>query len=145
MLGPPNRECSPGHPSRCGGTFEPWVSTLRTRGSQMKRFLTCWAASPPLLPSAAGLCRVVLFLALTAANFHAGLLALNRESSQTSVVEAFFNTVLFWFPFILIFPLLTMRLFSEEYKLGTIETLMTAPVRDGQVVLPSFWAVYFST
>ena len=78
------------------------------------------------------------FLLLTATNFHAGLIALNREPSQTSVVEAFFNTVLFWFPFILIFPLLTMRLFSEEYKLGTIETLMTAPVRDGQVVLSKF-------
>jgi ABC-2 type transport system permease protein len=78
------------------------------------------------------------FLLLTAANFHAGLIALNREPSQTSVLEAFFNTVLFWFPFVLIFPLLTMRLFSEEYKLGTIETLMTAPVRDGQVVLAKF-------
>lgn len=78
------------------------------------------------------------FLLLTAANFHAGLVALNREPGQTSVIEAFFNTVLFWFPFVLSFPLLTMRLFSEEYKLGTIETLMTAPVRDGQVVLAKF-------
>jgi ABC-2 type transport system permease protein len=78
------------------------------------------------------------FLLLTAANFHAGLVALNREPGETSVVEAFFNTVLFWFPFVLIFPLLTMRLFSEEYKLGTIETLMTAPVRDGQVVVAKF-------
>ena len=83
------------------------------------------------------------FLLLTAAIFHAGLLALNREPSQTSVVEAFFNTVLFWFPFILLFPLLTMRLFSEEYKLGTIETLMTAPVRDGQVVLAKFLGSLF--
>jgi ABC-2 type transport system permease protein len=83
------------------------------------------------------------FLLLTAANFHAGLVALNREPSQTSVLEAFFNTVLFWFPFVLSFPLLTMRLFSEEYKLGTIETLMTAPVRDGQVVLAKFFGSLF--
>jgi ABC-2 type transport system permease protein len=40
---------------------------------------------------------------------------------------------------VLIFPLLTMRLFSEEYKIGTIETLMTAPVRDGQVVIAKFF------
>jgi ABC-2 type transport system permease protein len=79
------------------------------------------------------------FLLLTGANFHAALVALNREPSQTSVLEAFFNTVLFWFPFVLIFPLLTMRLFSEEYKIGTIETLMTAPVRDGQVVIAKFF------
>ena len=32
-----------------------------------------------------------------------------------------------------------MRLFSEEFKLGTIEPLMTAPVRDWQVVLAKFF------
>ncbi len=82
------------------------------------------------------------FLLLTGFNFHAGLNALNRETGQTSMVEAFFNTVLFWFPFILIFPLLTMRLFSEEYKMGTIETLMTAPVRDWQVVLAKYFGAF---
>lgn len=82
------------------------------------------------------------FLLLTGFNFHAGLTALNRETGQTTVVEAFFNTVLFWIPLLLIFPLLTMRLFSEEYKLGTIETLMTAPVRDWQVVLAKFFGAF---
>ncbi len=32
-----------------------------------------------------------------------------------------------------------MRLFAEEFKLGTIEPLMTAPVRDWQVVLSKFF------
>jgi ABC-2 type transport system permease protein len=32
-----------------------------------------------------------------------------------------------------------MRLFAEEFKLGTIEPLMTAPVRDWQVVLAKFF------
>jgi ABC-2 type transport system permease protein len=32
-----------------------------------------------------------------------------------------------------------MRLFSEEFKLGTIEPLTTAPVRDWQVVLAKFF------
>jgi ABC-2 type transport system permease protein len=32
-----------------------------------------------------------------------------------------------------------MRLFAEEFKLGTIEPLMTAPVRDSQVVLAKFF------
>ena len=31
-----------------------------------------------------------------------------------------------------------MRLYSEEFKLGTIETLMTAPINDWQVVLSKF-------
>ncbi|MCX7868767.1 MAG: ABC transporter permease [Terrimicrobiaceae bacterium] len=78
------------------------------------------------------------FLALTGVNFQTAVAALNREPSTVTAVEAFFNSLLFWFPFLLAFPLLTMRLFAEEYKLGTIETLMTAPVRDSEVVLAKF-------
>jgi hypothetical protein len=36
------------------------------------------------------------------------------------MVEAFFNTVYFWFPFTLAFPLITMRVFAEEARSGTI-------------------------
>lgn len=78
------------------------------------------------------------FLLLTGFNFYAGVSLLNRGPSGVTVVEAFFNTVLFWFGFVLIFPLITMRVFSEEFKMGTIESLMTAPVRDWQVVLAKF-------
>jgi ABC-2 type transport system permease protein len=35
-------------------------------------------------------------------------------------------------------PLLTMRLLAEERKLGTIELLMTAPIRDSEVILGKF-------
>lgn len=38
-------------------------------------------------------------------------------------------------------PLLTMRLLSEELRSGTIETLLTAPVTDTQVVLGKFLGV----
>ncbi len=81
---------------------------------------------------------LVFFLILTGFNFYASVSLLNRAPSEVTILEAFFNTVLFWFGYILIFPLITMRLFSEEYKLGTIEPLMTAPVRDAQVVLSKF-------
>jgi len=37
-------------------------------------------------------------------------------------------------------PLLTMRLLAEEQKLGTLELLMTAPVRDWEVVLGKYIA-----
>jgi len=40
----------------------------------------------------------------------------------------------------LILPLLTMRLFAEEKKLGTLELLWTYPVRDGEIVLGKFFA-----
>ncbi len=37
-------------------------------------------------------------------------------------------------------PMLTMRLFAEEKRSGTIELLMTYPVRDGEVLLGKFVA-----
>ncbi|MCB9858353.1 MAG: ABC transporter permease subunit [Phycisphaerales bacterium] len=40
---------------------------------------------------------------------------------------------------ILAIPLVTMRMISEEYASGTIETLMTAPVSDTEVVLGKFF------
>jgi ABC-2 type transport system permease protein len=39
-----------------------------------------------------------------------------------------------------IFPMITMALFSEEKKRGTIELLLTAPITDFQVVLGKFLA-----
>lgn len=83
------------------------------------------------------------FLLLTGFSFYAGVATLNRGPSEVSVVEAFFNTFYFWFGFILVFPLITMRLFSEEYKMGTIEPLMTAPVRDSHVVLAKYCSALF--
>jgi ABC-2 type transport system permease protein len=45
-----------------------------------------------------------------------------------------------YLPVILVFivPMLTMRLMSEEFRSGTIETLMTAPVSEVEVVLGKF-------
>jgi len=83
------------------------------------------------------------FLLLTGFNFYAGISLLNRGPTEVTVVEAFFNTVLFWFGFVLIFPLITMRTFAEEFKMGTIEGLMTAPVRDSQVILAKFGGALF--
>jgi ABC-2 type transport system permease protein len=41
---------------------------------------------------------------------------------------------------LLVVPLLTMRLFAEERKLGTLEVLWTWPVRDGEVLAGKFLA-----
>jgi len=75
------------------------------------------------------------FLFLTGFAFYISVSILNRGPSDVTVVVAFFNTILFWIAYLLIFPLITMRSFSEEFKLGTIESLMTAPVHDWQVVI----------
>ena len=44
------------------------------------------------------------------------------------------------FILILLAPAMTMRLMAEEQKLGTIELLLTSPVRDWEVVLGKFLA-----
>src|SRR5438045_9402408 len=41
---------------------------------------------------------------------------------------------------LLLMPLVTMRLFAEERRSGTIELLLTYPVRDGAVLLGKYFA-----
>jgi ABC-2 type transport system permease protein len=51
------------------------------------------------------------------------------------------RNVMFWLAGVLVFlsPVITMRLISEEMSRGTIESLMTAPVTDAQVILGKFF------
>ena len=42
--------------------------------------------------------------------------------------------------FALLSPIITMRMLAEEQKLGTLELLMTAPIRDYEIVLGKFIA-----
>src|ERR1700693_2144225 len=82
---------------------------------------------------------LVFFLLVAGVDFYFQVSFMNQRPASYSVQEAFFNSVFVWFAFFLIVPLITMRLFAEEFKLGTIEPLMTAPVRDLQVVLAKFF------
>ncbi len=86
---------------------------------------------------------IVLFflLLLTGFNFLFSLGWLNGRPTEVTLVEVFFNTAIFWIGYVLVFPLLTMRAFSEEFKMGTIEPLMTAPVTDLQVVAAKFCGI----
>ncbi len=49
---------------------------------------------------------------------------------------------IFWLVFLVIPPALTMRLLAEERAGGTLEMLMTAPLRDWQVVLGKYLACF---
>src|ERR1700756_931611 len=82
---------------------------------------------------------MIFFLIISGIDFYFQVSFMNQRQVQYTIQEAFFNSVFFWFAFVLIFPLITMRLFSEEFKLGTIEPLTTAPVRDWQGVLSKFF------
>src|SRR5437773_1025524 len=57
-------------------------------------------------------------------------------------MEIMVGNVAFWLVFLFIPPLLTMRLFAEERSSGTLEMLMTAPVRDWQVVFAKYAACF---
>jgi ABC-2 type transport system permease protein len=61
------------------------------------------------------------------------------SAEKASNVELL-SGVAFGLIYLLIPPLLTMRLFAEERSSGTLELLMTAPVRDWQVVLSKYIA-----
>src|SRR5260370_21001974 len=83
---------------------------------------------------------LLFFLILNGLSFWFALALLSRGPSELTLIQAFFNTLFFWIAYLLVFPVITMRLFAEEFKLGTIETLMTAPVRDWEVVAAKFIA-----
>lgn len=47
-----------------------------------------------------------------------------------------------WFAVLMVIPVLSMRSFAEEKRSGTIEMLLTAPVRDGEVVFSKFLGIF---
>lgn len=62
-------------------------------------------------------------------------------SDQTPIQAFFGNTVLLYLVLFLLIPPMTMRLFAEERRSGTIELLMTAPVSSWSVVLAKYASV----
>lgn len=64
-----------------------------------------------------------------------------RAGGSTTPLKLFFgDTFFFWVVLLFITPVLTMRLISEELRSGSIESLMTAPVSELQVVLGKYAA-----
>jgi ABC-2 type transport system permease protein len=83
---------------------------------------------------------LALVMVLGGVSFKAALTVLETAPSEGSIVTWTFHALWFWLSYFFIFPLLTMRLFAEEKKLGTFETLFTAPVRAWHVVGAKFCA-----
>ena len=78
-----------------------------------------------------------VFLFSTGLAFGLGVFGNGAESSLRNLFE-------FWIVLILLFvvPMLTMRLLSDEFRGGTIETLMTAPITETEVVLGKFLGAF---
>jgi ABC-2 type transport system permease protein len=65
-----------------------------------------------------------------------------QAAGDETPLSAFFgNTVILYLILFALVPPMTMRLFAEERRSGTIETLMTAPVSSAAVVIAKFAAV----
>lgn len=83
-----------------------------------------------------------VFMLLQGVAFVFALRPFLEAPQQLTLVEMYFRGALFWIPFLALFPILTMRLFAEEQKLGTMEMLLTAPVRVRDVVTAKFLATF---
>ncbi len=78
---------------------------------------------------------IAIFLAFTSA-FFTVLAPFNAPTFQETSIKGFLQPASIML--LLFCPLLTMRLLAEERKLGTIELLLTDPVRDSEVIIGKF-------
>lgn len=76
---------------------------------------------------------LVVFIAFTSWFFFRGFFVMNAAS-----MRGFFALMPWTFLFLI--PAVTMRLWAEEQKLGTMEVLMTWPVREHEAVLGKYFA-----
>jgi ABC-2 type transport system permease protein len=76
---------------------------------------------------------IAVFLLLSGYSFAVTLVV----SKQATLVRIFFQAGL---QFVLLVPILTMRLFAEERRNGTLELLLTSPAREIDIVLAKFVA-----
>ncbi|MBV9945556.1 MAG: ABC transporter permease [Myxococcales bacterium] len=91
---------------------------------------------------------ILVFLVVQGMHFFLLVDHFSRDPGQggdETPLSAFFgNTVLLYLVLFVLVPPMTMRLFAEERRSGTIEPLMTAPVSSGGVVLGKYAAVLTS-
>jgi ABC-2 type transport system permease protein len=78
---------------------------------------------------------VTVFLVLSGWLFYSSFFLIDQAS-----LRAFFDLLPWMYLFFV--PAVTMRLWSEENKQGTMELLMTLPVRDFDVVLGKYFASF---
>ena len=83
---------------------------------------------------------LAMFMAISGLSFSWSINILREKPQDQSIVQWTFVPVWFWLYYPFLFPLITMRLFAEEQKLGTLESLLTAPVRTWQVMLGKYFS-----
>jgi ABC-2 type transport system permease protein len=82
---------------------------------------------------------LVAFALIQGLQFTFWLTFMDRSNvKDVSIFQFYFAGIFFWFIMLLQTPLLTMRSISEEYKLGTIEMLLTSPVQEWEIVVSKY-------
>jgi ABC-2 type transport system permease protein len=62
------------------------------------------------------------------------------HSGHGAALQIMFSNEFYWFLVLVVSPLITMRLLSEERSSGTLETLLTAPISEAGVVAAKYLA-----
>ncbi|MBF8266851.1 MAG: hypothetical protein HW388_359 [Dehalococcoidia bacterium] len=105
----------------------------------MKNTLTiAWKETKTYFASPMAYIIIAVYTALASYNFVSSISGVLPEATIRGFLLP--STLIF----ALLAPVITMRLLAEEQKLGTLELLMTAPVRDYEIVLGKFLAALAS-
>lgn len=106
---------------------------MATYWALIRRELAAYSVSPIMYVLLTG------FLFLVGMMFSGSMFFFN----QNKMVASYIHTIdaMAYISVLFFAPLMTMRLMAEEKSRGTIETLMTVPVTDTQVVLAKYLAV----
>ncbi len=103
--------------------------------AQIKRELAAFFYSP--------IAYVVLVAAMLVNGIVFGMivdLLSDPRAGHGAAMQIMFSNEFYWFLMLIICPLITMRLFSEERHSGTIETLLTAPIGTVGVTIAKYVA-----
>lgn len=99
-----------------------------------KFFVIWWREFSACFLSPVAYVTMVIFLAASGVTFVAGIE--HNAGTTESALSLLFGAQLIWLTFLV--SVVCMRLFSEERRSGTLETLATAPVNDAQIVIGKY-------
>jgi ABC-type transport system involved in multi-copper enzyme maturation permease subunit len=97
-----------------------------------RREISAWLTTP------ANYLMGAAFLALTGIGFW--VLAMTMPGRGLLTSEITFGGMLFWMAVVAISSVCSVRLLGDEQERGTLELLLTAPVREGEIILAKFCA-----
>lgn len=110
---------------------------MRNVAILFKRELLAYFCSP--IAYIVGVC----VLGLTGISFNMIVTILTEGPSDYTPLMWFFNGMFTWIILLVVPPVITMRLFADEKRTGTIESMMTAPLRDAEYVAAKFLSGLF--